>query len=571
MARTAIGDVHSTRGAAQAAPRAASPPLRARALPAWRDEALVWIGAQCAVFAGAVALQTSQPLNHDVGWLLLGARRLLAGAALYREAFVDVNPPTSLALFAPALAAAHALGLSEIAALRAWLFALCIGSLLVCRGLLARLFAHEPAVLARGFLLVLSFVVLVLPNRDFGQREHVIVLLLLPYLMGAALRARGHALALRLALPIGAGAGVAALLKPQYALVVAAAELVVAAQRRELRAVAGAELAAFAVSVAAGALAIAWLQPDYHRIALPLAAETYGAYQSQLASLVRASDLALLAGALLAAALVSRGGSARTLALLLAGASVAAWLAHLLGGTWWDYHRLPLRAFALATLGLGAAKVLARPLAAEPTSSSSWIGAAAAGACAFALAAGLLVAAPLRIGDTLRAAAGGRGDAPLGAAGEIAEVTLRRGHGGAIWSPASSVDPAFPAVNYAGVEWASRFSCLWPLPAVIRARALPDSEADPQRRARLDAIARSVVAMVSEDLERARPELIFVPRAKESLGMGALGVDFLAFFERKPRFARIWSHYAWVEDTPSFRVYARRERLADARGLTSAR
>jgi hypothetical protein len=154
--------------------------------------------------------------------------------------------------------------------------------------------------------------------------------------------------------------------------------------------------------------------------------------------------------------------------------------------------------------------------------------------------------------------------APTGAAGEIAEVTLRRGRGGAIWLPASSVDPAFPAVNYAGVEWASRLSCLWPLPAVIQARAGLTSNTDPGHLARLDAISRALVAMVVEDLERAQPELIFIARTRENLGLPGLGFDFLAFFERKPRFARLWAQYTWVEDTPSFRVYARRPQPAHA-------
>jgi hypothetical protein len=571
VARAAAGEVASTRGGSQAAAGGAQlPRARARTLPAWRDEPLVWGGAQAALLVGAVALQASQPLNHDVGWLLVGTRRLLTGASLYRDGFVDVNPPAVLALFAPAVAFARALGLSEILALRLWVFALCAGSLLLCRRLLLQLFASESPVLVRACGLVLSFVVLVLPHRDFGQREHLIVLLLLPYLIDACVRERGGSVSRRLALAIGAGAGLAVAMKPHYALAVAAAELFVAGRRRSWRASAGAELAGFGAAVAGAALAIAALHPDYYRVALPLARETYGAYQSSLASLVRARDLALLACALLAAALVSRGGAARALALLLVGASLAGWIAYLIGGTWWDYHRHPFRAFAIAAVGVGAAQLLARPSAA-PRPAASRAGGLAAAACAFALTLGLLLAAPLRIGATLREADVWRSGAPAGAAGEITEVTLRRGRGGAIWLPASSVDPAFPAVNYAGVEWASRLSCLWPLPAVIQARSGRAPDTDPGRLARLDTISRTLVAMVVEDLERAQPELIFISRVRENLGLSGLGFDFLAFFERKPRFARLWSQYAWVEDTPSFRVYARKSQPARAALANGAR
>ena len=121
-----------------------------------------------------------------------------------------------------------------------------------------------------------------------------------------------------------------------------------------------------------------------------------------------------------------------------------------------------------------------------------------------------------------------------------------------------------------GAEWAPRSR-----PRVdntpIQARAGRDSDTDPRHHARLDAISRSVVAMVVDDLERAKPELVFVPRTREHLGLSGVGFDFLGFFGRKPRFAKLWSDYAWVEDTPSFRVYARRSEAPGAQAFTSAR
>lgn len=138
---------------------------------------------------------------------------------------------------------------------------------------------------------------------------------------------------------------------------------------------------------------------------------------------------------------------------------------------------------------------------------------------------------------------------------ELRGLIDRHARGGAIWVISLSLTPAFPVVNYAGVEWASRFSSLWPLPAVIRSRAEPTTR---ERRERLDAVERRVVAAVVEDLERGRPELIVVPLHRQG-ALHGLDFDFLAFFQRDARFARVWSHYAWVEDTPRLRAYARRE------------
>ena len=67
------------------------------------------------------------------------------------------------------------------------------------------------------------------------------------------------------------------------------------------------------------------------------------------------------------------------------------------------------------------------------------------------------------------------------------------------------------------------------------------------------------MAAVTDDLARARPELVFVPRAQQHQAFGGVDFDLLAFFERDPRFAKLWSGYAPLEDTPLFRVYGLRQ------------
>jgi hypothetical protein len=114
-------------------------------------------------------------------------------------------------------------------------------------------------------------------------------------------------------------------------------------------------------------------------------------------------------------------------------------------------------------------------------------------------------------------------------------------------------------VNYAGVEWASRFSCLWLLPAVIRARAQPEGAIPEARRQRLEAIARDLVDAVTDDLERARPDLILVPRGRHHQAFGGVDFDFLPFFERDPRFVKLWSGYLPVQETKLFRIYRLRQ------------
>jgi hypothetical protein len=337
-------------------------------------------------------------------------------------------------------------------------------------------------------------------------------------------------------------------LKPQYALVAAGAELSVWHARRSLRAVLGREVGALSAVFAGAAAWTAWSAPDYLRVALPLARETYGAYQAPLADLVYAKDLILLALAFAAAAATPRSGALRALARIGVIASAAAYAAHLAGGTDWDYHRYPFVTFAWATLALPLLPLLPRVRARHP----------AYALLAFALSAGALLLLPTWTREVLWTGGEWRAGRAAGEVSEITRAIERSGRRGPIFVFSTSVYPAFPAVNHARVEWASRFSCLWILPAVIRALPPAEGGAAAPRDAGGDALALRLFDAVVEDLERMQPDLIFIPRGRTHQGFENARFDFLAFIEAKPRLARILARYARFAETPSYYVYARR-------------
>jgi hypothetical protein len=503
-----------------------------------------WLALAClaALCLAAWQIQAALPLNHDVGWLLLGARRLLEPGPLSADRFVDVTPPAILALYTLPVAAAQALAVSEIAAFRVFVIGLAAGLLILCRLACARLFAEGPPALARTWLVAVGIPLLPLAGYDFGQREHLITLLLLPYLAGAAARARASDPPASLAIWTGAGAGLAIAMKPQFALVALAVEGVVWRERGRPPALLGSGLAALAGAALLAAGWTLWSAPDYLRVTLPLVWETYAAYHSPLPKLVRWLDLPV-AGALILVASLARGDALRALARVLAAAALAAYAAYLWAGTDWDYHRYPFGVLAIAALVLP----LLRPLARAPVAIL-----AAAG-----LAAASLFLAPLQI-RTPAAGQSRAGWSQGAATDEILRLVESHAPVGSIFLFSTSVAPAFPAVNHAGVGWASRFSCLWPLPAVLRAREQPDS-APAARRERLETIGRDLVAAVRDDLARYRPELVLVPRAQQHQALGGMDPDLLAFFRSDPEFEKIWSGYAPVEETPGFRAYALRQ------------
>ena len=194
----------------------------AAARAAARPAPLPWFGAQWLTQSGLGLLPAlipallflpvvlAPPLNHDVGAVLAFSQRWLGGEHLYTD-LIDVNPPLIFVLNLVPAAVAAWTGLDGTRALQLSLLA--YGALAWRIGWLVRdRPAEGPA--ERAFLDVLPALVLLGAGYDFGQREHLMAIGALPYLLCAARRAEGKAPGGR----FGAAllAGVAFALKPHF-------------------------------------------------------------------------------------------------------------------------------------------------------------------------------------------------------------------------------------------------------------------------------------------------------------------------------------------------------------------
>ena len=520
-----------------------------------RSEALP-IGIALGLLAAGAWLGQVSVLNHDVGWLLVGTRRLLEGAALYVDGFVDVNPPGFLYWMAPAVLASRGAGVAVTQAYPAYVALWSLASLALCARLLYARFGAESAP-ARGWLLaLLAFLFAiwpaasssVLPVHAIGQREHQVVLLLTPLVLLAAIRADAGRVAPRVAALAGALAGIALCAKPQYLVCVAALELWLRVRRRAWRPLATPELAALTGVGALYLASIALVTPAYVSHALPLALDTYWAYQHPAAELVTRADLLWLAGAAAARFLARRRPQVSALCDGFGVATASAYAAFLLGGTGWPYHALPFRSFALATVGCALLPWPARARGAA----LPWPAAIAALVTSAALAGFAVSLLPWNIGRTFRVDAGWR----QFSVGRWQDLLDHYAPGGPLLAFSSGIPPAFPLVDYADVAWSSRFSCQWILPALVRARA--GAAARPGLTpARLDALEHWLMDAVVADLETTPPGLVLVDTRPDKPAFAGLPFDFLAWFSRDARFRRIWSGYQRVATLDGLDVYAR--------------
>ena len=129
----------------------------------------------------------------------------------------------------------------------------------------------------------------------------------------------------------------------------------------------------------------------------------------------------------------------------------------------------------------------------------------------------------------------------------------------------TSVAGSFPAVNYLGLTWASRFPHLWPLPAVIRWRNEVGAPVSEERARRMATIENYVMDAVVADFEQYEPDLVLVDLPGMAYWLMGAPFDFIRYFSRDPRFASLWSRYEEVGRHGRATVYRRRHGQAGTR------
>jgi hypothetical protein len=210
------------------------------------------------------------PVDADVSWLITVSERVLSGDRLYVD-IMEVNPPASVWLYLPLVAAAKATRIRPEAIVVLGFAAAAVASTFATLRLASRL-DHSPGPL--WLASIVSFVSLVLPMGLFAQREHAALLLALPALTCIALVAERKSPGRTALLLSGFAAGLVVDIKPYFLAAVAAPFLWAAWKRRSLRPFVPAICAGVAALLLYAGAILAFA-PEYFRW-VPVLARTYG-------------------------------------------------------------------------------------------------------------------------------------------------------------------------------------------------------------------------------------------------------------------------------------------------------
>ena len=460
---------------------------------------------------------------------------------------MEINPPLIVALNFPPVFLGRLLHLSPALPYRIVVLLLAGASLFATNRLLAGLMPGSATV-RRGILLCGTLVLLPLAAVDYGEREHLALALLLPYVWLVAARAREVAVPAGSAVLFGASAGLGLALKPYFLVVWVGLELY-----RRLRAgrVLGSatpeSLAVLTVLLVYG-MGVLLVTPEYLELAAGLG-PAYGRFLYKPAGelLMTAPGAPLVYLALLTYIALRPTGRHPEIQTALLIACLGFFLAGVVQQKGLRYHFYP--AFALATLLLAMAAI---DVAGELTTSARRL------YRAVALATVLTVAA-LSVGTAVVRVAQPGWSRPTDVPFDRMVALVRRyATGSSVFVFSHHIGSTFPLVTYAGVTSASRFPHLWILAAEYLDRMRAPGPLQYRAPAEMGPAERYMDDAVYADLIHHAPALILVLRnARDDPANGLRRFDYLSYFERQPRFVRLFAGYGLVGTVGEYLVFRR--------------
>ena len=477
--------------------------------------------------------------GHDQMWLLYAANLVRHGVKLYGPELFESNPPLIVWLSVIPSASADWFHVPSTAVGKLLVCGLGVAVAVECTRLLRGMgFRARPLMWGLAFVYTTAFAVV--PARDFGQRDHLLAFLCLPYLICAARAMTGHRLSGWQAWLAGLAAGVGIALKPHQLVVVLAAEAAVAVARRRAGALVRPEVVAI-VSAGLAYLAAIWVFcPEYLTRMLPVLGETYWAmgHLTWLQLMSQAVQLHVLALVVIGAALLARPMSPVVTVFLIAGA--AATVGYYFQRTGWYYQQLPAITFFTFALAIVVIEAAGRRTVPMPR----WTPAAGAGLSVLAVG---LTAYAMGFPFTLDRSFSIDTPDPSFFAG-LPEGT-------SVTTLTTTVDYTIPPVFKYHLTLAQRYPHLWMLPAILRSESgehvLPSSEL-----ARLEQLQhQSMIA----DFLRWQPQLVLVERCQDATVhcqvLEDRHDDLLAWFLRDERFRDEFSRYKYLRSIGRFDAY----------------
>jgi len=479
--------------------------------------ALLVAGTFLAVFSGRY-------LNHDVAWYLVATRKWLEGAQLYID-LVEVNPPLSFYLTVPAIWLADLFGMSDSDAQYVLIAGLLVISLTWVWHLLGD--NHGLSMPRRLIFIVTTGIMVIFPaGANIAQREHLMLIMLLPYLFGYVLlhdpdRGKG-------AIARTAFGALGFCIKPHFMLFPITFTMVRIWQGKSLKPIISlSNIVILIVGIGYVGLVFAF-HPAYLSTIVPMALHIYGDYSFGAKGVFQTLPPVLIAIIASYIIVLMVGPNRSKGAVYFAAALFAATGSYLLQWTGFPYQLLPvISLIAMASI---------------------WIFVQSEPRLIFRLVMGVGLVFVL----TTSAMTGFYRNWAMA---ELSGRVKVHGQAPRLMVFSTELAISFPLTLETGAIWTSRYPALWLIPGAINGLERENCISDPDKCAVLEDILKLTRRDIVTDFETGSPDvLIFDHRAFFILNKD---FDFIQFLSVDPRFEGLLANYEIDVQTKEYTIWAR--------------
>ena len=466
--------------------------------------------------AAALLFHGSVPLPSDVSYFIMADGRILDGAVPYVD-IMETNPPLAFWVSLPAVWLARILGLSPHIAFVGYVCLAIAGALGLTRLVLQS--AGETRETTAMVLLASAAALTLAPAEAFGQREQFAALLALPYVAAAVQLTEGRAPRKGLRILAGLLCGVGMAFKPYLLAIPLLVEAFLLWETRAWRNLLRAEIMGMAASVAVYPLLVWQFTPQYFTELLPLALQTYGAFQRTFfETALRPAVASFLLFLGIAAYFTWRRGGQQRGEWVWVFAGLGGFLCYLVQLKGWTYQILPATVFVLIPVLLSVLR------------NSGLVARIFVLICFGTVMINGLVNFARDQNSRLAHV-----DELL--AGRKPQRLMALTH---------DLGVIFPYIETRNIVWASRFQSLWMLPAVSK-ELIPAEQQN-------TVIARAA-KIVTQDLISLKPDFVIVDRRSNTPTLRGHEIKYIAWFSRSPEFVQAWSSYKLVNSSGVFEVW----------------
>ena len=486
-----------------------------------------------------IIIQFSVYINHDVGSHIILSQRLMN-----KMEIVDPNPPLIFWLLTIPNLIANVTQISVLTIFRISIFMLIIVSVLQCNHILE---SFPKSYNNKFIILTLVFIFTLMPRGDFGQREHIIIILVTPYIFTIVRRSFDEEVYNLQSAVIGIFAGIGFCLKPYYLLLPLLLEAYIFYKNRRLSLYKHIESFIIIIIFTIYLISIFIFNRDYITRTVPYVICVYGAYNENIITLFSRLYFIIIVFIIYWLAKDETSFSAFANILLLSAICMA--IIYLVQGKGWSYHLYPCKATSFLLI-IYCCSIIALKNKFIIVNLIRTI-------LYYVVILFVIISVSKSLNWHFVIYQEYKSREKFIAEYKIIQLIKKQTIGsGNIYFISTSAKPAFPVVNYSGVGWSSRFNALWMLPAIINNKELPHRLANEIKNKKLYEIESYLFESVLADLEAQPPSLIFVDNSQYKQGLGNQKFDFMEYFMKDPVFREFMSQYkelTWVDDHQVFK------------------